>query len=293
MEEKEDGTSLPCPMFFRTHCPDIKRGCKYHHNTLMCSQGGACINKTCVLRHPPNCQLFLQGWCGFITKQGIPKRYRHCSYFHPPNVKEIPPSPPQKSVMLITASNPLTTAPPVTGKNTSPENNQNIPQIPPASIVKSQNDDARRVTREDAVPLIQGEPTPLQPPQLAGDSKTISQLQTDLGEALTQITKLENLTVQLQKSLKLQAEIISSNTTQIARLYNNMDYRIQGKILPRILDMEQYLQKLKKTRKYYCPPPGSGQLQNNLTIEIGGPKNFNQAKITKNHSNFIKSTIKR
>ena len=69
--------------------------------------------------------------------------------------------------MLITAS------PPVTGKNTSPENNQNIPQIPPASIVKSQNDDARKVTRKEAVLLVQGEPTSLQPPQLPGDSKTI------------------------------------------------------------------------------------------------------------------------
>ena len=117
MEEKED--SLPCPLFFRTHCPHIKRGCKFHHNTQMCSQGGACGTKTCALRHPPNCQLFLQGWCGFITEQGVPKRYKHCSYFHPPNVKQIPPSPIQNPVMLITASNTTST---VTGKNTSPEN---------------------------------------------------------------------------------------------------------------------------------------------------------------------------
>ena len=288
MEEKEDGTSLPCPLFFRTHCPDIKRGCKYHHNTQMCSQGGACITKTCVLRHPPNCQLFLQGWCGFITKQGIPKRYRHCSYFHPPNVPQIAPSSPQNSVKLITASNPLTTT-------------------PPASIVKSQNDDARKVTRKEAVLVVQGEPTSLQPPQLPGDSKTISQLQTDLGEALKQITRLENLTGQLQKSLKLQAEIISSNTTQIARLFNNMDYRIQGKILPRILDIEEYLQKFKQAEAEVvpslssvevgfevgvdnCPPPlGSGQPQN--TIEIGGPKFSTRPKITKNHINLLKSTI--
>ena len=119
MEEKEDGNSLPCPLFLRTHCPHIKRGCKFHHNTQMCSQGGACGTKTCALRHPPNCQLFLQGWCGFISKQGVPKRYKHCSYFHPPNVKQIPPSPIQNPVMLITASNTTST---VTGKNTSPEN---------------------------------------------------------------------------------------------------------------------------------------------------------------------------
>ena len=212
----------------------------------MCPQGGACVTETCALRHPPNCQLFLQGWCGFVTKQGIPKRYRHCSYFHPPNVPQIAPSP--------------------------PENNQNVPQILPVSIVKSQNDDARKVTRKEAVLVVQGEPTSLQPPQLPGDSKTISQLQTDLGEALTQITRLENLTAQLQKSLKLQAEIISSNTTQIARLFNNMDYRIQGRILPRILDIEEYLQKFKQAEAEvvpslssvevgfevgvdYCPPP--------------------------------------
>ena len=227
MEEKEDGKSLPCPLFFRTHCPNIKQGCKFHHNTQMCSQGGACGTKTCALRHPPNCQLFLQGWCGFISKQGIPKRYKHCSYFHPPNVKQIPP---------------------VTGKNNqNTKSPAHVPQVPPASVVGSQNDDARRETGEEAALLVQGgRPTPLPPPQLAGDSKTITQLQTDLGEALTQITKLEELTVQLQKSLKQQAEIISSNTTQIARLYNNMDYRIQGNILPRILDMEEYLQNLKK-----------------------------------------------
>ena len=119
--------------------------------------------------------------------------------------------------------------------------------------MKSQNDDGRKVTRKEAVHLVQGEPTSLQPPQLPGDSKTISQLQTDLGEALKQITRLENLTGQLQKSLKLQAEIISSNTKQIARLFNNMDYRIQGKILPRILDIEEYLQKFKQAEAEVVP----------------------------------------
>ena len=87
-----------------------------------------------------------------------------------------------------------------------------------------------------------------------------------------------------------------------------MDYRIQGKILPRILDMEEYLQQLKKLESKVittAPPldqdspktlptsppmsltPGTrtpwknkpslflkkdNKLQNNLTIEIGGPK---------------------
>ena len=113
--------------------------------------------------------------------------------------------------------------------------------------MKSQNarDDARRETKVEAALLVQGgESTPLPPPQLTGDSKTIIQLRKDLGEAHTQITKLEEVTVQLQESLKKQSERISSNTTQIARLYNSMDYRIQGKIMPRILDVEEYLQKL-------------------------------------------------
>ena len=280
MEEKEDRDSLPCPIFFRTHCPDIKKGCEYHHNIQICSQGSACIITTCVLRHPPDCQLFLRGWCGFITKRGIPKKYQHCSYFHPPNVPQIAPSP--------------------------PENNQNVPQIPPVSIVKFQNDDAKKVTRKEAVLLVQGEPTSLQPPQLPGDSKTRSQLQTDLGAALTQITQLETLTAQLQKSLKLQADIISSNTKQIARLFNNMDYNIQGKILPRILDIEEYLQKFKQAEAEVvpslssvevgfevgvdnCPPPGIRTAPKHH--RNWGSKIFNKAKITKNHINLIKSTI--
>jgi len=280
MEKKEDRGSLPCPTFLRTHCPNIKKGCEYNHNIQVCSQGSACIVTTCVLRHPPDCQLFLRGWCGFITKRGIPKKYRHCSYFHPPNVPQIAPSP--------------------------PENNQNVPQIPPVSIVKSQNDDAKKVTRKEAVLLVQGEPTSLQPPQLPGDSKTRSQLQTDLGAALTQITQLETLTAQLQKSLKLQADIISSNTKQIARLFNNMDYNIQGKILPRILDIEEYLQKFKQAEAEVvpslssvevgfevgvdnCPPPGIRTAPKHH--RNWGSKMFNQAKITKNHINRLKSTI--
>ena len=66
-----------------------------------------------------------------------------------------------------------------------------------------------------------------------------------------------------------------------------MDYRIQGKILPRILDIEEYMQKFKQAEAEvvpslssvevgfevgvdYCPPLGSGQPQN--TIKLGGPK---------------------
>ena len=38
MEEKEDGNPVPCPLFARTYCPNIKRGCQFHHNTPTCSK---------------------------------------------------------------------------------------------------------------------------------------------------------------------------------------------------------------------------------------------------------------
>ena len=115
MERKEEGNSAPCPLFATTHCPNIKRGCQFHHNTPICPQGRACqTRRTCQRRHPANCQLFLKGWCGFLDEEGVPKRYKNCSYFHPLDIKQVPPS----SVMLITASSATST---VTGKN-----NQNI-----------------------------------------------------------------------------------------------------------------------------------------------------------------------
>ena len=103
------GNLLPCPLFFRTHCPNIRRGCTFHHNTETCSQGDACARKSCALRHPPKCELYLQGWCGWVTKEGIPKRYKHCSFFHPPEVNQVPPS--TSSVMLTTAAPNTITAP--------------------------------------------------------------------------------------------------------------------------------------------------------------------------------------
>ena len=130
MEKKEDKNSLSYPLFSRTHCPDIKRGCKFHHNTPICSQGGCLWYPDMWSTSLSKLSAFPQGWCGFISKTGVPKRYKYCSYFHPLNVKQIPPSPLQNSVMLITASNPLTTTPTVTGKNISPENNQNITEGP-------------------------------------------------------------------------------------------------------------------------------------------------------------------
>ena len=267
-----------CKIFLKGFCPR-KELCQNSHDIKNCMSGPNCtIKNQCPDRHPPLCKNFVKNTCGFFVGNKFIV-FSNCAFFHPPGVNQVPPS--TSSVMLTTtAPNTIIATAPATGQNTPPdarseievnsgispanqvnsttkdvvEENPNkkspahIPQIHPTSMVKSQNDDASRETREEAVLLVQGgQPTPLPPPQLAGNSKTITQLQTDLGAALTQITKLEELTVQLQKSLKQQAELISSNTTQIARLYNNMDYRIQGKILPRILDMEEYLQQLKKS----------------------------------------------
>ena len=85
-----------------------------------------------------------------------------------------------------------------------------------------------------------------------------------------------------------------------------MDYRIQGKILPRILDMEEYLQKFKQAEAEVVPSSSSVE----VGLEVGvdycppwirtAPKHYrnwrskilNQAKITKNNINSIKSTIK-
>ena len=52
-------------------------------------------------------------------------------------------------------------------ENPNKKSPAHIPQIHPTSIVKSQNDDASREKREEAVLLVQGgQPTPLPPPQL-------------------------------------------------------------------------------------------------------------------------------
>ena len=28
----------PCPLFAKTHCPGLKKGCQFHHKTQTCSQ---------------------------------------------------------------------------------------------------------------------------------------------------------------------------------------------------------------------------------------------------------------
>ena len=82
----------PCPLFAKTHCPDMKKICQFHHNTQTCSQGRACESQSCDLHHPPDCQLFAQGWCGYLDKEALPRRYKSCSYFHPQNIPQIPPT---------------------------------------------------------------------------------------------------------------------------------------------------------------------------------------------------------
>ena len=83
----------PCPIFFKTHCPNLKKGCKFHHRAPICPQGRACGSQHCDLRHPPICHLYAKGWCGFIDIQNIPRKYKFCSYFHNQNVPQIPPTP--------------------------------------------------------------------------------------------------------------------------------------------------------------------------------------------------------
>ena len=172
MEKKEDRDSLPCPIFFRTHCPDIKRGCKYHHNTQICPQGRACEVQDCQLRHPPQCLLYAKGWCGFIDSQNIPRRYKFCSYYH----------------------------------------NGNVPQIPPISTLSPQregdinNGVTKQNTRSEEgvenVLLVQPHPvTHLPTVQLSGDSN-MNELKEELGQANAKISKLEQSIEQLQDALE-------------------------------------------------------------------------------------------
>ena len=172
MEKKEDRDSLPCPIFFRTHCPDIKRGCKYHHNTQICPQGRACEVQDCQLRHPPQCLLYAKGWCGFIDSQKIPRRYKFCSYFH----------------------------------------NGNVPQIPPISTLSPQREgdinngvtkqNTRREEGVENVLLVQPHPvTHLPTVQLSGDSN-MNELKEELGQANAKISKLEQSIEQLQEALE-------------------------------------------------------------------------------------------
>ena len=149
----------------------------------------ACESQSCDRRNPPDCQLFAKGWCGFLDKEGVPKRYKSCSCFHP----------------------------------------QNIPQIPPTSVVNSQSateHDARRETEVEIVLLVQrgGSATPvthLPPSQPTGDSETINQLKEELGEANTKITKLEQSIQQLEDLL---------NEAQVSNL-EVIDQRINDRIL--------------------------------------------------------------
>ena len=145
----------------------------------------ACESQSCDWRNPPDFQLFAKGWCGFLDKEGVPKRYKSCSCFHP----------------------------------------QNIPQIPPTSVVNSQSateHDTRRETEVETVLLLQrgGSSTPvthLPPSQPTGDSETINQL----NEANTKITKLE-------KSIQHLEDLL--NEAQVSKL-EVIDQRINDKIL--------------------------------------------------------------
>lgn len=168
----EDAPNAPCPIFFKTHCPDIKKGCKYHHNTQICPQGRACEVQDCQLRHPPQCLLYAKGWCGFIDSQNIPRRYKFCSYYHNGNVPQIPPS-----------------------STLSPQREGDI-----NNGVTKQN--TRREEGVENVLLVQPHPvTHLPTVQLSGDSN-MNELKEELGQANAKISKLEQSIEQLQDALE-------------------------------------------------------------------------------------------
>ena len=168
----EDAPNAPCPIFFKTHCPDIKKGCKYHHNTQICPQGRACEVQDCQLRHPPQCLLYAKGWCGFIDSQNIPRRFKVCSYYHNGNVPQIPPS-----------------------STLSPQREGDI-----NNGVTKQN--TRREEGVENVLLVQPHPvTHLPTVQLSGDSN-INELKEELGQANAKISKLEQSIEQLQDALE-------------------------------------------------------------------------------------------
>ena len=192
----EDAPNAPCPIFFKTHCPNMKKGCQFHHQTEICAQGRACEVQDCQLRHPPQCLLYARGWCGFIDSQKIPRRYRSCSYFH----------------------------------------NGNVPQIPPISTLSPQregdinNDVTKQNTRREEgvenVLLVQPHPvTHLPTVQLSGDSN-MNELKEELGQANARISKLEQSIKQLQDALEKQAK----TEKEVAKKKQNNDTQLAHKV---------------------------------------------------------------
>ena len=186
----EDAPNAPCPIFFKTHCPNMKKGCQFHHQTEICAQGRACEVQDCQLRHPPQCLLYARGWCGFIDSQKIPRRYRSCSYFHNGNVPQIPPT-----------------------STLSPQREGDI-----NNGVTKQN--TRREEGVENVLLVQPHPvTHLPTVQLSGDSN-MNELKEELGQANAKISKLEQSIKQMQDALEKQAKIISYiRDTEIEDIY--------------------------------------------------------------------------
>ena len=204
----EDAPNAPCPIFFKTHCPNMKKGCQFHHQTEICAQGRACEVQDCQLRHPPQCLLYARGWCGFIDSQKIPRRYRSCSYFHNGNVPQIPPT-----------------------STLSPQREGDI-----NNGVTKQN--TRREEGVENVLLVQPHPvTHLPTVQLSGDSN-MNELKEELGQANAKISKLEQSIEQLQEVLEKQAKTISTWDKEFFDLYNaiNNESEVKEKLISNVED---------------------------------------------------------
>ena len=155
------------PNFFQNPLSPPEKGLPFHHRTQTCPQGRACVSQSCGLRHPPECHLFAQGWCGYTDTQGIPRRYNFCSFFHPQNVSQIPP--------------------------TSAVN----PQRGDSHDLNATENDGRRETQVETVLLLQRGSSTHTPQPPTGDSD-MNQLKEELGEANAKITKLEQSIQQLK-----------------------------------------------------------------------------------------------
>ena len=180
----EDAPSAPCPIFFKTHCPNMKKGCQFHHQTEICPQGRACGSKDC---HPPKCLLYAKGWCGFIDIQNIPRRYKVCSYFHNGNVPQIPPISTENAQKVGDLKKSATSQ-----DIRKEEEGEEVVE----TVLLVQRGGAS--TQENLAPL----PVTHLPPQPPTVDSNMNQLKQELGQANEKINKLEQSIKQLQDDLE-------------------------------------------------------------------------------------------
>ena len=135
--------------------------------------------------------------------------------------------------MLITADNPLDTTPTVTGKNVSPENDQNITEKAPkrkknwwAFLSENRNQvypNTKSSVEED--PAIS--PATHDPKELAAINSKITTIEQNLSQLVDRVTKLET-------RIKLAEETDISKITNIEPNFSNLeeiDQKINDKVL--------------------------------------------------------------